>query len=105
MEDIEVYHFFEKLKLLKYRALIDQILKSVTSIPSNISEGYERNSNADFKRFLIIAKGSCGELRTQLYIAKALKAFSGDSISEFIKECAEISSMLQTLIKYLKKSK
>ena len=44
-----------------------QITRSALSIPSNIAEGYERNSTNEYMRFLKIAKGSCGELRTQLY--------------------------------------
>ncbi len=102
---VEIYQYFSKSDLIKQRALNDHILKSVVSIPSNIAEGYERDSDAEFKRFLTIAKGSCGELRTQLYIVKAIKTTSDDSINGFIKECSEISSMLQGLIQHLKNSK
>jgi four helix bundle protein len=49
-------------------ALKDQITRSAISIPSNIAEGAERSSDADFSRFLGYSKGSCGELRTQLLI-------------------------------------
>ncbi|MEK7796624.1 MAG: four helix bundle protein, partial [Pseudomonadota bacterium] len=46
----------------------DQVTRSGLSVPSNIAEGYERDSDRELARFLRIAKGSCGELRTQLYI-------------------------------------
>ena len=49
--------------------LKDQIRRSAVSIPSNISEGFERDSKNQFLYFLAISKGSCGELRTQLTIA------------------------------------
>ena len=52
----------------KYHPLADQIIKSFISIPSNIAEGCERGSDADFARFLYISRGSCAELITQLTI-------------------------------------
>lgn len=53
-------------------SLKDQIQRSALSIPSNIAEGAERDSTADYIRFLRYSKGSCGELRTQLYIAQRI---------------------------------
>ncbi|MBI3662066.1 MAG: four helix bundle protein [Acidobacteria bacterium] len=50
-------------------ALSDQMRRSAISILSNIAEGYERETTAEFARFLFIAKGSCGELRAQVMLA------------------------------------
>jgi four helix bundle protein len=54
----------------------DQVTRSALSVPSNIAEGYERDPSREFSRFLKIAKGSCGELRTQLYISAQQRVLS-----------------------------
>jgi four helix bundle protein len=51
------------------RALANQLQRTAVSVMSNIAEGFERNSPGDYHRFLMIAKGSCGEIRAQLYVA------------------------------------
>ena len=66
---VEIYKL---LKDCQDFSLRDQMQRSAVSIPSNIAEGYERNSNKDFIRFLYIAKLSSGELRTQLYISQKI---------------------------------
>jgi four helix bundle protein len=60
-------------------ALKDQMQRSAISIPSNIAEGAERDSDGDFIRFLRISKGSCGELRTQLYISERVRKKLGQA--------------------------
>lgn len=83
-------------------ALKDQIQRSAISIPSNIAEGSERTSDADFCRFLSYGKGSCGELRTQLTFHRevcrelGLEPFS--KTDGMIEETREISRMLAGLI-------
>ena len=88
-------------------ALKDQMQRSAVSIPSNIAEGCERDSTPDFIKFLRYSKGSCGELRTQLYISnrvsKKLNHPPLHRSREMISETKELSKMLQGLINSLKR--
>ena len=81
--------------------LKEQMLRSALSIPSNIAEGCERNSKAEFRRFINIAKGSAAELRTQVYIAIEIGVLKKESIEKFIEELKAITKMLQALINSL----
>jgi len=65
----DIYRLTEMQPFARDFALRDQIRKAAISIPSNISEGFERYRPGEFHQFLSIAKGSTGELRTQLYLA------------------------------------
>ena len=84
-------------------ALKDQMQRSAISIPSNIAEGSERDSDKDFIRFLRYSKGSCGELRTQLYISDRISKELGQptlkNSREMISETRQLSAMLQGLVK------
>lgn len=112
-EDLEVWQLGMELSTLIYAitnvsdlskdfSLRDQIRKSVISIPSNISEGFERNSTKQFIYFLIIAKGSCGELRTQLELAKRLNYIDNIKFTELNEKCLLTSKQLSGFITYLK---
>jgi len=63
---IKIYNFLANCSDFGLR---NQMQRAAVSIPSNIAEGYERNSNKEFIQHLFIAKGSCAELRTQIYLA------------------------------------
>lgn len=88
-------------------ALRGQMERSSLSIPSNIAEGAERDNTAEFINFLRYSKGSCGELRTQLYVAERVRQRLGappmDKYREFINETRHISRMLRGLIDSLKR--
>ena len=77
----------------------DQITRSGLSIPSNIAEGIERGSDREVIRFLTIAKGSCGELRTQIYIGCDIDYIEKTIAQNWIKETQEISAMISGLIR------
>lgn len=64
-----VYHISQGSEFSRDYALKDQMRRAAISIMSNIAEGFERNGNKEFIHFLSIAKGSAGEVRSQLYVA------------------------------------
>ena len=99
----QIYVLTNSIKGLWYDySLKEQIRKSVVSIASNIAEGFERETNLEFIRFLYIAKASCGELRTQIFILYQLTYISENRHKEINLICKKISGMLMNLIKTLK---
>jgi four helix bundle protein len=90
------------LKNLKDYGLKDQIQRSAVSIPSNIAEGFERQTNKEFIQYLFIAKGSAGELRTQIYLLIKLKIIDELKAQELIDQVRKISSMIYKLIQVRK---
>ena len=81
--------------------LTSQLRRCAVSIPSNIAEGYGRNSTADYKRFLTIAVGSLFELQTQVEIAANMKYLSSEMFGNLCNAAKEIELMLLSLIKKL----
>jgi four helix bundle protein len=79
----------------------DQIQRASVSGMNNIAEGFERKSNAEFRQFLYIAKGSCGEVRSMLYLAKELNYLSESEFNSLLNNLLEISKALSGLIKTL----
>ncbi|MFA0476462.1 four helix bundle protein [Vibrio breoganii] len=94
---IEVH---ESFKTCKDFGLKDQIYRCSVSVPSNIAEGEERETTKESVRFLYIAKGSCGELITQLMLAKEFKYLTPQEADSLIAKAKQISRMLAGLIKY-----
>jgi four helix bundle protein len=77
----------------------DQLTRSAVSIPSNIAEGLERGSANDKSRFLYYAKGSAGELVTQLYIGIEIGFIAKDEGLKLVAETKEVAAMIAALIK------
>jgi four helix bundle protein len=85
-------------------ALRDQIRRSAISVTSNIAEGFERGGNKEFVQFLASSKGSCGELRDQLYAALDEQYITQDQFNILCGQAIEVSRMLSGLMRYLKQS-
>jgi four helix bundle protein len=106
-EDLEVWKRSARLSADIYKNLFDlkdygfkdQITRSALSVPSNIAEGFERDSDRDCAKFLLYAKGSCGEVRTQIYIGMEIGYINKKPGSAWIKETQELSKMLGALIR------
>jgi len=92
---VEIYRLFEHSKKYYY---MDQINRASLSIMNNISEGFERRSNKDFRQFLFFAKGSSGEVRSMLHIAKDLNFIDEDQYIKLLNSSIEISKMISGLI-------
>ena len=71
---------------------------------SNIAEGFERGGNQEFIQFLYVAKGSCGEVRSQLYVALDQSYVTQKDCDELSKSFKRLSIMISNLIDYLKRS-
>jgi len=106
-EDLDVWkraarlsaNVYKELSNLKDYGFKDQITRSGLSISCNIAEGMERESPKECVNFLSYSKGSCGELRTQVYIGIEIGYIPEKTGKHWIKESREISAMLVGLIK------
>ena len=81
--------------------LRDQIRRATVSILSNIAEGFERGGNKEFLQFLSQAKGSCGEIRAQLYVALDQLYLNDVQFQELIEQTIRVSRLIAGLMKYL----
>ncbi len=95
----QVYLITKSLPKEELYGLMPQIRRSCISIPSNIAEGYGRNSTKDYLRFLQISSGSLYELQTQLEICLNLEYLSKKEFNEIYEQSREIERMLSSLIR------
>ena len=109
-EELDVWKKSARLSADVYKALTDltdfgfrdQITRSGLSIPSNIAEGYERCTDKEIANFLNYAKGSAGELRTQIYIGMDIGYIDREIGKKWLAEAEEISKMLHGLIRTIR---
>jgi len=91
-----VYTALETSRDFSFR---DQVRRAAVSVSSNIAEGYESDSNADFIRFLYYAKGSCGEVRSQLQVARRICLLTDQTAVKLIADARLLSQKLGAYIK------
>jgi four helix bundle protein len=97
----EIYQATSQRPFARDLALRDQIRRSTVSVVSNIAEGFERDSTAEFRQLLSVAKGSAGEVRAQLYIAYDIGLLPKEQFEQLLEQTNEVSRMLKGFINYL----
>jgi four helix bundle protein len=97
----EVYRVSGRGKFEKDFGLRDQIQRASVSVMANIAEGFERGSDKEFHRFLYIAKGSAGEVRSHLFVALDLGYISDEEFSDLRAKSEEVAKSLSGFITYL----
>ncbi|MEW6162241.1 MAG: four helix bundle protein [Nitrospirota bacterium] len=98
----QIYQLTENNKNFKGDfALKDQIRRSAISVMSNIAEGYARQTDKEFTKFLYIAIGSNAEFQSQLYVAIDLNYISRDEFERLYSKSVETSKLIRGFIKYL----
>ncbi|OED75348.1 four helix bundle protein [Vibrio cyclitrophicus] len=95
----DLYIYFKCCKDFGFK---DQITRSGLSVPSNIVEGMTRETEREKYRYLSIAKGSCAELRTQIYIGIEVQYIEKETGTTWLNQTRHIAAMLEGLMKKLK---
>lgn len=101
----EVYDYTARPNFSRDFCLRDQIRRSIISVSSNIVEGFEKNNNNEFVRFLRIAKGSVGETNNQLHIALVVGYINQSEFDQTNQKLKTLSRQIGALIYYLEKQK
>lgn len=96
-----IYSFTEEGKFSRDFGLKDQIRRASVSIMSNISDGFESQTQAQFIRYLVIAKASAGEVRSQLYVCKDLEYVDQDQFTKAFAIAEKVSRQIARFISYL----
>lgn len=100
----KIYPITQRGKFKNDFRFVQQIRAAAGSIMDNIAEGFERTGNKEFLNFLYIAKGSCGEVRSQLIRANDNGYLTKEEYDELYTECRKLSAGIMNFIKEIKSS-
>jgi four helix bundle protein len=100
---VKIYQITREEKFRRDYGLVDQIRRASISVSSNIAEGFERGSKKEFIKFLYIAKGSLGEMRSQLHVSYELGYIKEENLNIFLTKCYDLSNQLGAFIASIKK--
>lgn len=100
----EVYLITKEGEFNKDSRFVQQIHASAGSVMDNIAEGFEREGNKEFVNFLYIAKGSCGEVRSQIIRASDVGFIDKETATKLYNECLSLSKSISSFIKSIKTS-
>ena len=114
-EDIEAWKKGRELTKAVYRATLgnrfrqdpalrDQMRRAAVSVPSNIAEGFERGGDKEFRQFLAQAKGSTGEVKTQLYVSLDVGCLGQTEFDDLYRLATETGRLIGGFMKYLTRS-
>jgi four helix bundle protein len=98
----EIYQISAATGLAKDRALCDQMRRAAVSAMSNIAEGFARKTDRDFAHFLDIARGSCGEVQSLLYVALDLGHISQQQFDALYESADATAALISRLSTYLR---
>jgi four helix bundle protein len=93
----EIYRVTRRRSFDRDFGLIDQIRRAAVSVMSNLAEGFNRGSHADFHRFIVIAKGSCAEVQAQLYVALDAGYLDEAEFQALYDQAVEVSKIISGL--------
>jgi four helix bundle protein len=99
-----IYAVSSKGSFAKDSELRDQIRRAAVSVMSSIAEGFERGGDKEFSQFLSLAKASCGEVRSQLYVALDQKYLSEEQFQSISEQTTHVSQLIAGFMRYLRQS-
>ncbi len=116
VQDLDVFKLLHRLAIEIYKltkefpndekfGLISQMRRAAYSIPMNLCEGSMRLGTKEYKQFVGIARGSCGEIQYQLLLSKDLSYVSEQEYKELFQKYERVGKMLTNLVKALEKRK
>ncbi len=100
----KIYPITKRTEFISDYRFVQQIRAAAGSIMDNIAEGFERSGNKEFINFLYIAKGSCGEVRSQIIRAKDVGYVNTEEFDDIYSDCRKLSAAISHFIKEMRDS-